>query len=193
MISNNVALYIREEVNNIFRDKEWEELMEKYSYINTIEMDPKELIFEKRVLMNCFYCGRYNHNWKCPPNIPKLDYKEMFGEYQKGLFVYVTIPFDEMNYGEVRSNSSVVLHKALLDMEKYLWNHNDSTAVSFIGGSCKLCRNGCGKEGCNNPYESRTPLEATGVNVNKSAEKYGITITYPPKDKMVRVGLIVFD
>ena len=43
-------------------------------------------------------------------------------------------------------------------------------AISFIGGSCKLCKNGCAKDKCNNPGMARIPLEATGVNVIKSLD-----------------------
>ncbi len=25
------------------------------------------LVFEECVKMNCFYCGKYNISWKCPP------------------------------------------------------------------------------------------------------------------------------
>ncbi len=156
-------------------------------------IDPKELIFEENVKMNCFYCGRYRNNWRCPPNLPDIDYKRMMQEYDEGLFVMFSFDMtDETDYSIVRNESSVILHKALLELEKYMWNHNSSTAISFLGGSCKLCKGGCGKEKCNNPYMSRSPLEAIGVNIVKSAHKYGIDIRFPTNRKLVRIGLLLW-
>ncbi len=163
------------------------------SYLGGIAVDPKDLIFEERVKMICFNCGKYKTNWRCPGNMPKnIDYKQLVNEFKNGAFVYVKIPFNKTNYNEIRSESSVILHRSLLQMEKYLWDHNKPVVLSFIGGSCKLCKNGCGKEKCNNPYNARSPLEAIGVNVVKSAAKYGIDITFPPKDYMMRIGLILW-
>ena len=162
---------------------------------NLVFMDPKEAVFEECVKMNCFYCGRYGRNWRCPPNLPNIDYPKMFSEYDEGMFVYYSFDVLDANreqYDSIRTESSVVLHKTLLKMEKWLYNHNRSTAISFGAGSCKLCKGGCGKERCNNPYESRSPLEATGVNIIKTVEKYGIKITFPTVNKLMRLGLIMW-
>ena len=155
-------------------------------------VDTKDLVFEERVKMNCYYCGKFNNNWRCPPNLPKIDYKKMMDEYDSCACIYVRLPFTSDNYTEVRNESSVVLHKGMLEAEKLLWNNNNSTAISFIGGSCKLCKNGCGKEKCNNPYASRTPVEATGINIVTTLEKYNLTIVFPPKDYMLRCGLLLW-
>ena len=156
-------------------------------------MDPKETIFEECVKMNCFYCGRYGRNWRCPPNLPDIDYPKMFSEYDEGLFVYFTFDVsDKDRFEYYRNESSVVLHKTLLELEKWCYNHNRSTAISFGGGSCKLCKGGCGKERCNNPYMSRSPLEATGMNVLKTAAKFGVEIEFPTDQKLMRLGLLLW-
>lgn len=156
-------------------------------------IDINDLVFEENVRMNCFYCGKYGNNWKCPPNLPDIDYKRMFNEYDEGAFISLDFEVNnDQQYRQIREDSSVMLHKLLLDIEKWMWNHNRSNAISFGAGSCKLCRGGCGKEKCNNPYMSRSPLEATGVNVIKSAEKYGIDIRFPTEKKLKRIGLIVW-
>lgn len=156
-------------------------------------IDPGELVFEEAVKMNCFYCGRYNNNWRCPPNLPEIDYKQMMREFDAGMFVVMSYDIKNVSeYEIIRNESSVVLHRTLLELEKYMWNHNSATAISFIGGSCKLCKGGCGKEKCNNPYMSRSPIEATGVNVVKSARKCGIDVNFPPDKKLVRIGLLLW-
>ena len=73
-----------------------------------------------------------------------------------------------------------------------MYINNNSLAISFIGGSCKLCKNGCGKERCNNPGMARIPLEATGVNVIKTLENIGIKVQFPIKDRFYRYGLIAW-
>lgn len=156
-------------------------------------INPKELIFEENTKMNCFYCGKYNNNWRCPPHLPDIDYPKMVQEYDFGLFVYLTYQINNAEeYSSIRNESSVALHKLLLSLEKWMWNHNCSNAISFTAGSCKLCKNGCGKDKCKNPYMSRSPLEAIGVNVIKSARKYGIDVRFPTDKKLMRIGLLLW-
>lgn len=156
-------------------------------------IEPKKLVFEENVKMNCYYCGKYNNNWRCPPNLPDIDYKKMMSEFEHGLFVALTYEItNKEEYAVIRNESSITLHKLLLSLEKWMWNHNNSNAISFGAGSCKLCKGGCGKEKCNNPYMSRSPLEATGVNVIKSARQYGINIQFPTDEKLMRVGLLLW-
>lgn len=165
----------------------------KCGFAQGVLIDPKELVFEENVKMNCFYCGKYNNNWRCPPNLPDIDYPRMMAEYTKGLLVVLTYPvLSKDEYEEIRNESSIVLHKLLLQLERWLWEHNSPNAISFGAGSCKLCKNGCGKEKCNNPYMSRSPLEATGVNVIKSAGKYNIKVTFPADEKIMRIGLLLW-
>ena len=168
-------------------------LSQQNPLVKTAFINPEDIIFEENVKMNCFYCGRYGNNWRCPPNLPNINYPKMFSEFDEGLFVALTYDIvDKVSYEEIRSESSVTLHKLILTLEKWMWNHNASNAISFIAGSCKLCRGGCGKDKCNNPYMSRSPLEATGVNVIKSAHKAGIDVRFPTENKMIRIGLLLW-
>lgn len=169
-------------------------------YLHTINSDaegflikPSRLIFEENVKMNCFYCGKYNNNWKCPPNLPNIDYKVMMNEFDVGLAIVLSFQIVQKNeYDKIRNDSSVILHRLLLDMEKWLYQHNSSNALSFIGGSCKLCKGGCGKERCNNPYMSRSPIEATGINIVKSMKQYGISVNFPTDQMLKRIGLLLW-
>ncbi len=168
-------------------------LYENCEYAKGVFIEPKELIFEENVKMNCFYCGKYGNNWRCPPNLPDINYQKMIGEYDYGMFVILKYEIkNSSEYQIIRNNSSVTLHKLLLSLEKWMWNHNNSNAISFGAGSCKLCKSGCGKLKCNNPYMSRSPLEAIGVNVIKSAKRYGIDIKFPTNKQLMRVGLLLW-
>ena len=167
-------------------------------YIPTIHdggfvfIDPQDLVFEENVKMNCYYCGKYDHNWRCPPNLPEVDFPKMMTEFEEGIFLWSIHHVKRQDYDLKRNESSVQLHRTLLKIEKWMWDHNCSNVISFGAGSCKLCKDGCGKDKCNNPYMSRSPIEATGINVVKSAKKYGIDIKFPTNEQFIRLGMVLF-
>ena len=150
------------------------------------------LVFEENIHLNCFYCGRYGRNWRCPPKIPVLDYPKLISEFDNRAFVYRYYKITPESKEDVRTDSTNHLHKSLLAMEGVLFKAGNPTALSFIGGSCKLCKSGCGVEYCNNPYEARMPLEATGMNIVKTAAKHGIKIDWPVADNMLRLGMLLW-
>ena len=164
---------------------------EKGYDISGIMINTNDLVFEERVKMNCFYCGKYNNSWRCPPKIPSINVEKMLSEFDSAAFIYLKKTYAK-DYDVVRKESSVELHRALLECEKYLWKNNNSTALSFIGGSCKLCKNGCSPNGCANPYQSRSPVEALGINVVKSMCKYGVNVNFPSKEYIIRIGLLLW-
>lgn len=167
-------------------------LQRSFSDFNIVDINPSDLIFEERVRLNCFYCNKYGHNWKCPPRIPEIDYKKLVTEYYRACFVYKIYLINNENYSSVRTESTVFLHKTLLEMEKMIFEESKGLCLSLIGGSCKLCKGGCGVESCNNPYSARMPLEAIGVNIVESAKKYNISIKFPVKENLMRLGLILW-
>jgi predicted metal-binding protein len=152
----------------------------------------ENIVFEERVHLKCLYCERYDKNWRCPPKIPALDYKKIVGEFNNHALVYNYYKIDSYNKDTIRTDSTNHLHKALLNLEKTLFNNNNSFALSFIGGSCKLCKNGCGDNRCNNPVISRIPLEAIGINIEKTADNYDIKIKWPVTDSMIRIGMLLW-
>lgn len=169
-----------------------QEVIAEYVNINLYPMLPQDVVFEERVQLNCFYCKHYNYSWRCPPRIPPLNYERIIKEYNSGVFAELRYSYTEATYSDVRVSSTNDLHRALLKLENYLWEHNNPLALAFIGGSCKLCKGGCGVERCNNPYLARMSMEAAGINVIKSVEKYGITVVFPPDGVLVRVGMLLW-
>ena len=100
--------------------------LEHYPDIQLKQFDPADVIFEERVKMSCFYCARYNVCWRCPPKIPKIDYPKVFREFENAAFIWVDMPFTKETYADVRTESSVRLHHAILELEKVLLNqHSD--------------------------------------------------------------------
>jgi len=134
--------------------------------------DLNEIIFEERVKLNCFHCKHYNHKHTCPPKVRAFDFEKVFGEYDNAIVVKITMTyFTEDEYDSVRSSPTNRLHKKLLELERILWDKNYPLAISFIGGSCKLCKDECDKERCRFPYKARIPWEATGANLVKTLNK----------------------
>ena len=164
----------------------------KSAYLDAKSIEPSGLVFEERVLLNCFHCQRYNVNWTCPPKIPGVDYRKLILEYDNVLLVYCKMPFTKKKMDIVRRDSTNLLHRALLEAEKLLWDNNYPLGISFIGGSCKLCAQGCDPDRCRQPSLARIPIEATGVNVAKSVESIGLKIDFPPEEYLYRVGLLVW-
>jgi predicted metal-binding protein len=126
----------------------------------------------------------------CPPNTPNIDYRLVLKEYSELLIVYGKIPFQEPMHEFLRRQSSNMLHRILLKAEKLLWEEDYPLAVSFTGGSCKLCAKGCDPQRCRQPNIARIPLESTGINVIKSAKNIGIDVVFPPREYIYRLGLL---
>lgn len=167
-------------------------LQEEFPKLKLISADINKFVFEQRVKLMCFYCGKYGKNWRCPPHLPDTDYRSVFKEFPNAAFVIIKMPVDKASYDNVRYNSTMLVHKAVLSAEKILYDNNVSITLSFIGGSCKLCRNGCADDQCRNPYNSRSPLEATGLNVIKTMHNHGVDIVFPVTSLMTRVGLVLW-
>jgi predicted metal-binding protein len=178
--------------NDVMDVKTMQDKLTEYDnrlHILPIKFD--QIIFEERVKLKCFYCAKYNNNWKCPPNIPDIDYSNIIKEYDNLAIVYITININD-DFDQVRYESTNKLHRGLLMLEKELWNDNNSLALSFIGGSCKLCKDGCAKDKCRQPQLARIPLEATGMNVVDSLKNIGIDVRFPIEDSLSRYGMILW-
>lgn len=168
-------------------------LVEFDASVHSVSISPKNIDFQEKICLLCFHCKNYNNKFTCPPRIPKVDYKNIIcNEYQNAMFVYTKMSFSESDYSEVRSLSTIKIHKVLLYLEKVLLNNNIATALSLIGGSCKLCKTGCSQDKCNNPYQARIPMEATGINVITTAKKVGVDIRFPVRDSLHRCGIILW-
>lgn len=182
----DTAFSIEDSLNNAVTRKS------KYLFFCKVKIHPFKI--KNKVMLKCFHCRNYKNKWTCPPNIPQINYKDLFNEYENAAIVYCKMPFSSKEeFNVVRIESTNLLHRTLLELEADLYENNVPLAISFMGGSCKLCKDGCSKEGCRHPDLSRIPLEATGVDViDFVKETIGINILFPPKDYLYRVGLLLW-
>lgn len=167
-------------------------LHEKYPYLKIVEIPLVNMVFEERVKHKCFHCKNYGNKWTCPPHLPNVDYPKMFKEYDHAAVIIYEVFCNDDNFEDKRAQSTNIIHRALLYLEKRMYEKNNSMALSFIGGSCKLCKNGCNKERCANPYISRVPWEATGCNVIDSLASIGIDVVFPISTSLHRYGLFLW-
>ncbi len=150
---------------------------------------PSEIIFDDRALLQCFNCKNFGKKHTCPPFIMDVDYQEMFMKYKKGLLVIVK--FDSsVDFDTARFKSTNKLHQIMLKLEKEAFSQDNHFTISFIGGSCKLCPEGCDTK-CRHPELSRMPVEATGVDVIETLKKFGLELKFPATDVLYRVGLLM--
>lgn len=169
------------------------ELKKSYPELESVYAKTDIFVFEEKVKLLCFHCAHYNEKWTCPPRIPSLNYEKIIKEdYSNALIVFTKMKIEDDNFEDVRRQSTNMIHKALLHLEKVLYDNDLPTRVSFIGGSCKLCKNGCAADKCRNPYQARIPLEATGCNLIESFKKVGIKIEFPIKEYLYRYGVILW-
>ena len=152
---------------------------------------PADLIYDDRALLKCFNCSKYNLKWTCPPKSPMIDYRDLMMKYKKGVIVAVKAEFTAENYEKIRVDSSNKLHRILLKLEKDGFNQENHFTISFIGGSCKLCAEGCAEGKCRNPQASRIPIEATGIDIVRTLSKFGLELKFPVRDYLYRVGLLL--
>jgi len=168
-------------------------LQAKYPDMDAVAIRHEDLVFEERVRLKCFQCRNYRTKWTCPGRLPAFDFSRLLGEYEH-MAVIVSCQKSEirnqMSENRFREAGNE-LHKAMLYLEKELFSRNETMAVSFIGGSCELCKDGCNKDACVHPEQARIPWDATGCNVTRSLANIGIEVDFSGKD-ICRYGLLVW-
>src|SRR5574344_335772 len=99
-----------------------ENLSQKYPELEIYQIDPSIFCFEERVKQKCYHCRNYGQKWTCPPRIPNVDYKKMFGEYEYAAVIICEVSVNDLDFEEKRAKSTNLIHKALLYLEKVLYD-----------------------------------------------------------------------
>lgn len=163
-------------------------LQAKYPDMDAVAIRYEDLVFEERVRLKCFQCRNYRTKWTCPGRLPAFDFPRLLGEYEH---MAVIVAKGDGEIEEQIREAGNQLHRAMLHLEKELFNRNEPMAVSFIGGSCELCKDGCNKDACVHPEQARIPWDATGCNVTRSLANIGVDVDFSGKD-VCRYGLLVW-
>lgn len=157
-----------------------------------IEINPnKDLIFDQKVREMCKSCKRHGMKATCPPHIESVEYySKLLPKYPHGFLYYEIFPVDD-DADEVGRKSSLKIHKKVITERASLFAKGHYLIVGFGAGSCKLC-DSCSFP-CHLPGQALIPLEATGIDVIKMMKKFGIDVSFPVKDLIYRIGMLLYD
>ena len=181
----------------------------------------EEIVVENRVVLKCRVgCDDYGKRLTCPPFTPKVDeFRKMLKDYKYALIVKFKSPaeadgdvsknllrsqYDSTVSRDLREKASKFWSEwkgdkkrillVVLELEKAAFNRGYTFAVGFTSGSCSLCEKCNVQAGiCLHPTMARCPEHAVGVNMKKTAEKAGIPITFPIKERPEPTALILID
>lgn len=160
--------------------------------IKKLKINPKELPFNIKTREACKACKRYGLKATCPPYIESFDYYSNFRKYKYGRIYYTKTKIDNIkNWKQIGQETSLKIHKFLLKIREKLLGKNHYFCVILGAGSCKLCKD-CSFP-CRHPELSIIPLEATGIDVVKLMKKHKVNITFPVKNFIYRIGLVLYD
>lgn len=180
-----------------------------------------DIVVENRVLLKCLAgCPSYRKKLTCPPFVPTVEeFRKMLKEYRAALLVkfdakietddevgrsLLRHKFDESAPKKLKEKAIKFLsdwdkekHRinlAMLELEKTAFNQGYTFALGFRSGSCSLCKECNIKEGiCLHPSMSRYPEHAVGVNIKKTIENAGMTISFPFQNKPDPIVLLLID
>jgi predicted metal-binding protein len=198
-----------------------EKLAKDLGAIEAKIIETNNIVVEDRTILKCMSgCSSYGRKMICPPFAPKVDeFRKMLKEYKYALLVkfrgkaeidekvvksFLRCQFDPSIPKKLKDRTSKFLsvwnedkkriHLAILELEKAAFNKGYTFAVGFSAGSCAWCDE-CNMEerSCIYPTMARFSEHAVGVNIKKTAEKAGMTISFPFKRNPEPTVLLLID
>ena len=179
------------------------------------------VVVEDRVVLKCKVgCPNYGKTLACPPYTPTAEeFRKIVSEY--GYAMFMKFKSQAEADPEVTKNLSTAetdltlqqgmkdkvqkfwaawkddkrkMLQTVVDLEKAAMNKGYPLAISFISGHCQLCEK-CSTETriCVHPSLARYSEDAVGVNVKKTAQKAGMTITFPFDKNPESFALLLID
>jgi len=180
-----------------------------------------KVVIEDRVVLKCKVgCTNYGKTLVCPPYTPTAEeFRKIVSEYGyvmfmkfkssaeadsevlKNLLVAETDPtvlqsvkekvagFWQTWKGEKRK-----MLQTVVDLEKAAMNKGYPLSIGFISGHCQLCEK-CNTQTrmCAHPNLARYSEDAVGVNVQKTAQNAGISVTFPFEKNPESFALLLID
>lgn len=168
------------------------------SAVVLIESD--DIIIDERVRLKCQVpiCDSYGKNLMCPPYVPSVaEFREALKNYSRGILIQVS---EELNEECAQAPTEEVflpagkLHELVNMGEREAFTEGFRFAAGFIGGCCRLCDE-CAvvqaSTSCRFPFKARPSMEAMGIDVTATAEKAGLPLSFPIRNKVTWTGLIL--
>jgi len=168
-----------------------------------------KIVVEDRVVLKCRVgCNNYGKTLACPPHVPTAEeFRKIVAEYHYAIFMKFNTNVEadaelknylSMNESEMAAANKEVLPKwkkfwadwnahkkdllnITLKVEKEAMSKGYPLAFGMVSGMCHVCEECSGvKTGiCLHPTLRRYSEEAVGVNVQATAKKSGLKMTFP--------------
>lgn len=179
------------------------------------------VVVEDRVVLKCKVgCPNYGKTMACPPYTPSAgEFRKIISEYSYAMFMKFrseaeadqevmkklmiaesdpTLPQDvkerTKNFWAKWKEDKRKMLQTVVDLEKAAMSKGYTLAVAFVSGHCQLCEK-CNTETriCAHPNLARYSEDGVGVNVKKTAQKAGISITFPFEKNPESFALLLID
>jgi len=163
-----------------------------------------KVVVENRVVLKCkHWCDQYGVNWSCPPFVPSTEeFRSILKEYEYAMVAKFQSSAEvseeahrlltsEEPLGIQRGREELEgfyriwgedkrkVHSSLLKLEKFAFTKGFAFALSLRAGACNLCSRCNVTKPCVHPEMLRFPPEAVGVNLIKTLQNAGISLSVP--------------
>lgn len=182
----------------------------------------ENVVVENRVVLKCISgCPSYKKKLNCPPYAPTVDeFRKMLKDYRFAMLVkfksnaeikneevarsLLRCQYDEEIPTPLKEEATKFMddwkkdnrkfNQIVLEIEKTAFNNGFTFAVGFSIGSCSLCDK-CSIENnvCIYPSMTRFPEHAVGVNMKRTVQEAGMTISFPFEKIPDPVALLLID
>jgi len=166
--------YLRMDKERLEKDlKLFREKAIKLGAEDAVPIKTKQIVIRNWILLKCKYgCSMYGKRLTCPPYSPTPDeMRKIVNEYEIALLVKFG-PCVECGF-----EREVNIHKAIYELERYIFLSGYYAAFGLACGPCNLCPECNVKEGyCLKPYMARPSMEACGIDVFATVRKAGFKL-----------------
>ncbi|MDR1422359.1 MAG: DUF2284 domain-containing protein [Coriobacteriales bacterium] len=154
-------------------------------------LDMRALIFhpETRELCEQNLCGKYAHNWSCPPSCPRpSDMARRVTGYSTGILVQTR---DKLIYEN--DLQAIEVLRNIHNRRFYLFAQSMRGIYGAIlpmgSGECRICRRcTCPDDPCRHPDRRVSAMEAYGLFIGEVCEASGMCYQYHADDRLM--GLV---
>lgn len=179
-----------------------------------------KIVIEDRVVLKCkIGCKHYGKSLACPPFTPTAaEFRKIVSEYRYAMLMKFglnskidsgvtgnlsqatdpSVPVEirkkiEEFWSAWNADKRKIL-ELVVSLEKAALKKGYPLAVAFVTGACQLCEK-CNTESriCTHPELARWSDEAVGINIQKTANNAGISVTFPFEKDPASFALLLID
>lgn len=178
-------------------------------------IDTTGIVIDPRVRLKCEIplCSGYNAFLTCPPYVMRVEeFEKIVKMYRYAIILQVetninSLPKSDKNIktiskGEFKNIYSQhdkfkkILHNLVNLVEAEAFKSGYYLATGLTGGRCALCDE-CvisqGKMVCKHPNSARPPMEAVGIDVNRTCDNAGLRVSLSSSENVKWTGIVLLE